>query len=82
MKPSPTVPITVWRKGAAETLHAERGATLKSALRKGDVPFPKYHCGGMGICGTCKVRVKEKGEWWERRSCQLRCFHAVEIEVE
>ncbi|NBX82440.1 hypothetical protein EBQ90_05050 [bacterium] len=35
----------------------------------------------MGICGTCKVRVKENGEWWEKRSCQIQCFNPLEIQL-
>jgi len=83
MESSFTVPIIVWEKGVSRTVQAERGISLKQAINdSGASPFSRYHCGGMGICGTCKVKVKENGEWWERRSCQLRCFHTMEIEVE
>ncbi|NBX92661.1 MAG: hypothetical protein EBQ85_05440 [Proteobacteria bacterium] len=40
-----------------------------------------FNCRGMGICGTCKVLVLENGQWWERRSCQIQCFHEMEIQL-
>lgn len=81
------VTITVQTKGKTLELRAARGETLRQALLdEGCSPyqgyFRQFNCGGMGICGSCKVKQWENGEWWERRSCQIRCFQDLEIQVE
>ncbi len=85
--PPQRIPLTLWKKGHFRQLWAEPGKTLREMLlAQGETPyqgpFRQLNCGGLGICGSCKVEVKENGEWWERRSCQLRCFHPIEIQVE
>ncbi len=42
----------------------------------------RLNCKGLGVCGTCKVLVRENGEWWSRRSCQIQCFQDLEIQLE
>lgn len=72
---------------SSRVVHAHHGETLRAALLRQDCSpyrgrFKKLNCGGMGVCGSCKVRVREEGELWERRSCQVRCFQDMEIEVQ
>jgi ferredoxin len=68
-------------------LKVKAGETLRSALLKeGCSPyrgqFRAMNCRGMGICGSCWVQVKEKGEFWQRRSCQIQCFQDLEIQLQ
>lgn len=63
-----------------------RGANLRrSLIEAGSSPHVfsrrKINCGGLGMCGTCKVLVQKNGEWWEERACQVRVFDAMEIQL-
>lgn len=84
----PKIRLKVLGKGGIErTFLVPIGETLRAVLlREACSPyqgvFQKINCGGLGICGSCKVRVREGGEWWERRSCQVRCFQDLEIQVQ
>lgn len=69
------------------TLRAELGENLRSLLLASGLSpyrgsFKALNCQGMGICGSCRVSVKENGQWWSRRACQIRCFQPLEIELE
>jgi len=70
--------------GKKESLRIPHGQNLRVALLENEYsPYqgrlPLVNCKGMGVCGTCKVYVKEKNQLWERRSCQLRCYKDLEI---
>jgi ferredoxin len=67
-------------------LRVPRGKILRKALLESALsPYRNenkiLNCRGMGICGTCKVLIKENEQWWERRSCQIQCFHDMEIQL-
>lgn len=67
-------------------IEAARGENLRQVLLKnGLTPYQGgrkiFNCRGMGICGTCKILVLENQEWWEKRSCQIQCFHNLEIQL-
>ena len=67
-----------------QELEVDRGRNLREVLlEKGLTPyrgkFRKMNCRGLGVCGSCQVLKKEDGEWWLRRSCQMRCLSDMEI---
>jgi len=69
-----------------KTFEVDRGENLRQVLlREGLTPYRGnkniFNCRGMGICGTCKILVLEKDEWWDRRSCQIQCFKNLEIQL-
>ena len=81
------IEIRVTVAGREHALQATSGATLREVLLANDLGpyrgvFRKWNCGGLNICGSCRVRVLENDEWWERRSCQIRCFQPMQIEIE
>jgi ferredoxin len=81
------VKITVKQKETQEVLWVSCGENLRAALlKRGRSPyrgcFRQLNCKGMGLCGSCKVRVREGKDLWERRSCQIQCFQEMEIELE
>ncbi|NBV50142.1 hypothetical protein EBR78_02845 [bacterium] len=85
---SNSISLTIHSPSANETqkITVQHGTLLRTALiQSGLSPYLGKHqifnCRGMGICGTCKVRVKENGEWWEKRSCQIQCFNTLEIQL-
>jgi len=57
----------------------------KGLLENGFSPYPELgfgvHCGGMGVCGTCRVGLKYDGMIRVRRSCEVRCFEDLEIQI-
>jgi len=62
------------------------GANLRtSLLLAGFSPyqgvFKKLNCGGMGLCGSCLVGVRESSQLWDRRSCQIQCYQDIVIEI-
>jgi ferredoxin len=74
------------REGNLRVLLIEPGTNLREALiANGLSPyegtFKKLNCKGMGICGTCKVLVREEEVDWEKRSCQIQCFQELEIRL-
>ena len=58
-----------------------RAALIRFGLSPYEGKFNKLNCKGMGVCGTCKVLVREYGSEWERRSCQIQCFQDLEIRL-
>lgn len=83
-----TVKITAWLSGNSEatTFEVPKGENLRKALlSQNHSPYlgskKVFNCRGLGICGTCKVLVRENHEWWERRSCQIQCFKNLEIQL-
>lgn len=83
-----TVQIKVWGiDGESCEVTAKRGASLRETLLDAELtPYKGYfqtmNCHGLGLCGSCTVKVKENGEWWERRSCQIPCFRDLEIQLQ
>ncbi|MFM8313551.1 MAG: hypothetical protein ACKOA8_04640 [Deltaproteobacteria bacterium] len=81
------VKLTLWdRAGNCNERVVELGSNLRKQLMEmGFSPyegkFKNLNCQGMGVCGTCKVYVREQGEDWERRSCQIQCFQDLEIRL-
>ena len=84
----PKVQISIQREGTPVREFAVRmGENLREALLAHDESpyrgyFRQVNCKGMGICGSCKVGVREGGEIWIRRSCQIRCFQDIQIELQ
>lgn len=75
------------RVGVGQRLSVPPGANLREVLlRKGLTPYTKFfksmNCKGMGVCGSCRVAVRDNGTAWLRRSCQIRCFQDLEIELQ
>jgi len=58
-----------------------RDALIQNGLSPYGGAIKSLNCKGMGICGTCKVIVREHGADWEKRSCQIQCFHQLEIRL-
>lgn len=78
--------VTFSDKTQVTVLKIPRGKILRKALLESALsPYQKekkiLNCRGMGICGTCKVLIKENNQWWERRSCQIQCFQDMEIQL-
>lgn len=87
MHDSVKIHVAASEPGTHRVLIVPLGMNLRKALlENGLTPyrgsFRKVNCQGLGVCGSCKVRVRENGEWWSRRSCQIRCFQDIEIELE
>ncbi len=87
MAENPKIELRVLRPEGELTLTPSLGENLRACLLAAGVSlyrgaFKSLNCQGMGVCGSCRVRVKEKGEWWSRRACQIRCFQSLEIELE
>ena len=64
-----------------------KGKTLREALLENEAtPYrgnsKQLNCKGFGICGTCKVEIKEEGQFWTRRSCQIQCFEDIEVRLQ
>lgn len=82
-----TVEIVLHFNGEEKILKAVFGKTLREVLlSEGFSPYlgknALLNCHGVGICGTCIVRVLENGECKEKRSCQIQCFKPMEIELQ
>jgi len=81
------VKVRVSRHGKVTELVAEYGAVLREVLLENTLsPYQEanrwLNCRGMGICGTCQVIVVETDLKERKRSCQIRCFRDLEIELE
>jgi len=68
-------------------LSGKRGETLRSILLANDCTpyrgfFERWNCGGLNVCGSCWVTIEENGEIWKRRSCQIRVYQDLEIQVQ
>lgn len=82
-----SVRLTIRRSGGAHVVEAAHGETLRAALLRHALSpyrgaFRSMNCKGLGVCGSCKVLVHENGSLWPRRSCQIRCFQDMQIELE
>lgn len=74
--------VTIEIGGRVVEQPIQAGETLREALLRLDCSpyrgrFRKVNCRGMGICGSCSVEVLENGEWWPRRSCQVKLYRSV-----
>jgi ferredoxin len=72
--------------GQTRELFVKRGSNLRDALLAAELsPYQGYfrtmNCHGLGVCGSCIIKIQENGEWWERRSCQIPCFRDTEIQL-
>lgn len=81
------VEVEVRGEGETTVLVAALGQNLRELLiETGNSPyrgsFRSLNCQGLGVCGSCRVRVHEKGQWWSRRACQIRCIQRLQIELE
>ena len=79
--------ITIIKNGKEEQLVVKAGENLRLILLKHKASpyrgrFRTMNCRGMGVCGSCWVNVKENGELWRRRSCQIQCFQDLEIQLQ
>ena len=82
-----TVKITIFSQKGATNLEVAYGAVLRETLLANSLsPYREanqiLNCRGLGICGTCQVVVKEGDIRERKRSCQIRCFRDLEIELE
>ena len=73
--------------GGSRRLEVAPGANLRETLLASSLtPYAearrRLNCRGMGVCGSCKVLVREGTELWQRRACQIRCFQDMEIHLE
>jgi len=74
------------RAGVKHEITVESGTQLRDALIRHQLsPYPapriNLNCKGLGICGTCKVIIRENAEDWEKRSCQIQCFQDLELRL-
>lgn len=81
------VTVRAGTHSGAKILNVVAGANLREALlEQGLTPYKSFfqsiNCKGLGICGSCRVGVRENGTIWARRSCQIRCFQDMEIELQ
>ena len=86
-----TLKITVFHPAALGTppvkIEAGYGSVLREVLLANhQSPYREknrlLNCRGLGICGTCQVVVREAATKIRQRSCQIRCFRDLEIELE
>jgi len=81
------IKISVFRgQKQLKEIEVTHGTNLRTALLKAGLsPYVAskkiFNCRGLGICGTCQVFIKQDNQWWERRSCQIQCFHPIEIQL-
>ena len=73
-------------QGNCKDLWVEVGSNLREVLLRNRFSlyqgkFKKLNCKGMGVCGSCKIIVRERDEDWERRACQIQCFQELEIRL-
>lgn len=79
--------LKVYTKNESYLLTAEKGENLRALLiRQNFSPhsgiYKTINCHGLGICGSCKIKIRESDSYWVRRSCQIRCFQSMEIALE
>jgi ferredoxin len=82
-----TVTISISVRGEATNLVVPYGTVLRNVLLANALsPYREtnriLNCHGLGICGTCQVLLKEGDRRERMRSCQIRCFRDLEIELE
>ncbi len=85
--PSRQVSVRVRVGDTVTVLSAAYGAILRNVLLENELsPYREanrwLNCHGMGICGTCQVVVVKPDLKERDRSCQIRCFRDLEIELE
>ena len=81
------VKISIHQGKKTQVIEVMSGTNLREALLSAGFSlyqgaFVQFNCRGFGVCGSCKVRRLERGQWWERRACQIRCFQNLEIQLE
>jgi ferredoxin len=81
------IQVVVKQEEAVVTLTPKLGQNLRELLLEAGVSpyrgaFRSLNCQGLGVCGSCRVKVLENGQWWSRRACQIRCFQSLQIELE
>lgn len=81
------VKVRVTKAGQTTELTAPYGVILRNVLLEHALsPYREanrwLNCRGMGICGTCQVIVTHDDSRARERSCQIRCFRDLEIELE
>lgn len=82
-----SITLTVFERDGEKSFHSVLiGSNLREViLALGFSPyqgkFKNLNCKGMGVCGTCKVLVREGDQDWDRRSCQIQCFQDLEIRL-
>lgn len=70
------------REGGIRVLICKRGDNLrKRLLRENLSPHQGLSCSGMGVCGTCAVKLVGSDRSAIQRSCQIRCFRNLKIEL-
>lgn len=87
---SKTLKISVFRPHSSNPpvqIEAAYGAVLREVLLANrQSPYREknriLNCHGLGICGTCQVTVREATSKARQRSCQIRCYRDLEIELE
>lgn len=57
-KPTIKEKVRVTFRPQGKTVYVKRGTSLYDAIRKAGIPL-KSECGGIGVCGSCMVRVIE-----------------------
>lgn len=83
----PKIEVTVRTEAGAKIFTATLGQNLRALLLEKEITpyrgaYRAINCQGLGVCGSCRVKVREGDQWWSRRSCQIRCFQSFEIELE
>lgn len=63
-------------------LSAAPGTPLMKVLTEAGVMNADYPCGGMGICGKCKVKIRVGGGWEEVLACQTRVVSDMEAQLD
>lgn len=63
-------------------INASPGATLMHVLVEAGVIEVDYPCGGLGICGKCRVRIRANGGWEQVLACQTKVCSDINIEAQ
>lgn len=71
-------------RGSEKVIQAEKGANLRKILLENKVKvyaFPDvfFHCRGVGICGTCLVKVAETGNVLPKEHTFLETEQALSL---
>ena len=65
-----------------KTIPCQEGECLQEVLRRqGEAVLSP--CGGLGVCGKCRVRIREKGEseWKEALACETFVYGSLEVDI-
>lgn len=82
-----TVIVTVKVASKNHAIKVRRGTNLRKALLEAGLSpyrgvFQGVNCGGLGVCGTCRVKIREGEALWDRLSCQIRLFQDIETHLQ